>query len=93
MSAQDPAINGYVKSHGESLRVIAGASSGGAYFVVRAGANIKTAKDLEGKKLATPQKGGTQDVALRHYLKANGLNSNDEGGTVSYFADARTRIF
>ena len=79
----NPAINGYVKSRGEALRVIAGASSGGAFFVVRPEANIKTAKDLEGKKIATPQKGGTQDVALRHYLKANGLKSNDEGGTVS----------
>jgi NitT/TauT family transport system substrate-binding protein len=79
----NPAINGYVKSRGEALRVIVGASSGGAFFVVRPEANIKTAKDLDGKKLATPQKGGTQDVALRHYLKANGLKSNDEGGTVS----------
>ena len=78
-----PAINGFVRSHGESLRVIVGASSGGAYFVVRPGANIKTAQDLEGKTLATPQKGGTQDVALRHYLQENGLTSTDEGGTVT----------
>ena len=78
-----PAINGFVKSKGTALKIIAGASSGGALFVVRPEANIKTVADLEGKKIATPQKGGTQDVALRHYLQANNLKSNDEGGTVN----------
>jgi sulfonate transport system substrate-binding protein len=78
----NPAVNGYVKSSGVALRVIAGASSGGALFIVRPGANINSAKDLSGKKLATPQLGGTQDVALRHYLQQNGLNTVDKGGTV-----------
>ncbi len=78
----NPAINGYVKSHGEALRIIAGASSGGAMFVVRSGANIKTAADLAGKKLATPQLGGTQDVALRYYLQQHGLQTTDKGGNV-----------
>src|SRR5213082_960642 len=68
----NPAINGYVKSHGEALRIIAGAASGGALFVVRPGANIKTAADLAGKKIATPQPGGTQDVSLRYYLQQHG---------------------
>ncbi len=78
----NPAVNGYVKSSGSALRVIAGASSGGVLFVVRPGAHINSAKDLSGKKLATPQLGGTQDVALRHYLQQNGLNTVDKGGTV-----------
>ncbi len=77
-----PAINGYVKSHGQALRVIAGASSGGALFIVRPGANIKTAQDLNGKKIADPQLGNTQDVALRYYLQQNGLKPTDKGGTV-----------
>jgi NitT/TauT family transport system substrate-binding protein len=77
-----PAINGYVISHGEALRVIAGAASGGASFVVRPGAHITTAADLAGKKIATPQKGNTQDVALRYYLKQHNLKSTDEGGNV-----------
>ena len=51
----NPAINGFVKSKGEALRIIAGASSGGALFIVRPEANIKTAKDLDGKSLASPQ--------------------------------------
>ncbi|GCE24569.1 sulfate ABC transporter substrate-binding protein [Dictyobacter alpinus] len=78
----NPAINTYVKSHGDALRIIAGASSGGASFIVRPGANIKTASDLKGKKLATPQKGGTQDIALRHYLQENNLKSSEQGGDI-----------
>src|SRR5579884_4451640 len=77
-----PAINGFVKSHGQALRIIAGASSGGVLFVVRPGANIKTAQDLSGKKIADPQLGGTQDVDLRYYLQQNGLKPADKGGTV-----------
>jgi NitT/TauT family transport system substrate-binding protein len=79
----NPAINGFVKSNGEALRIVAGASSGGALFVVRPEANIKAAADLAGKKFATPQLGGTQDVALRHYLQENGLQTADQGGNVT----------
>jgi NitT/TauT family transport system substrate-binding protein len=78
----NPAINGYVKSKGAALRIIAGASSGGALFIVRPEANIHSAKDLSGKKIASPQLGGTQDVALRHYLQQNNLKTLDKGGTV-----------
>ncbi len=78
----NPAINGFVKSKGEALRVIAGAASGGASFVVRSEANITKPADLAGKTLATPQLGNTQDVALRYYLEQNGLQSVDKGGTV-----------
>jgi NitT/TauT family transport system substrate-binding protein len=79
----NPAINGYVKSKGEALRVIAGASSGGALFIVRPEANIKEAKDLAGKKFASPQLGGTQDVALRFYIQEHGLQTADKGGDVT----------
>lgn len=78
----NPAINGYVKSKGKALKIIAGAASGGASFVVRSGAGIASPKDLDGKKLATPQLGGTQDVALRFYLQQHGLRTADKGGTV-----------
>ncbi len=77
-----PAINGYVQSHGTALRIIAGASSGGASFVVQSNENITSAKDLAGKKLADPQLGGTQDVALRYYLQQNNLKTSDKGGNV-----------
>ena len=73
-----PAINGYVKSHGQALRIVAGAASGGASLVVRDG--ITSAADLKGKKIADPQLGGTQDVALRVWLKGQGLKADLHGG-------------
>ncbi len=79
----NPAINGYVKSNGAALRIIAGASSGGALFVVRPEAGITSPADLGGKKLATPQLGGTQDVALRYLVQQAGLQTADNGGTVT----------
>ncbi len=76
-----PAVNGYIKSNG-ALRIIAGATNGGALFVVRPGSGITIgdAQTLKGKKITTPQLGNTQDVALRAYLKANGLSAPKEGG-------------
>jgi NitT/TauT family transport system substrate-binding protein len=68
-----PAINSFVKSSGASIRIIAGAASGGAQLVVRDG--ITSAGDLRGKVLATPQLGGTQDVALRAWLGKQGLKT------------------
>jgi NitT/TauT family transport system substrate-binding protein len=88
----NPAINGYVRSRGEALRIIVGASSGGALFIVRPEANIKAAADLAGKKFATPQRGGTQDVALRHYVQQNGLNTADQGGNVTIVPTANPDI-
>ncbi len=41
---------------------------------------INSPADLKGKKIATPQLGNTQDVALRSWLKQNGLNADQQGG-------------
>jgi NitT/TauT family transport system substrate-binding protein len=78
----NPAINGYVKSHGQALRIIAGAASGGALFVVRSDEHIQSPSDLAHKKFASPQLGGTQDVSLRYYLQQHGLQTVDKGGNV-----------
>jgi len=78
----NPAINGYVKSKGEALRIVAGAASGGAALVVRADSGINSVKDFDGKKIASPQLGNTQDVALRGWLKDNGYRLKEKGGTV-----------
>ena len=78
----NPAINGYVRSNGEALRVISGAASGGASLVVRNDAGINKPQDFHGKRVASPQFGNTQDVALRNWLKKNGLKTNDKGGDV-----------
>ncbi len=78
----NPAINGYVRSNGEALRVVAGAASGGASLIVRNDAGINKPEDFHGKRIASPQFGNTQDVALRNWLKKNGLKTNDKGGDV-----------
>jgi NitT/TauT family transport system substrate-binding protein len=75
----NPAINGYLQSGG-SLKVVAGASSGGAVFVVRNGAGINSDSDFAGKTLASPQLGNTQDVALRKYLQERGYDVRESGG-------------
>lgn len=62
-----PAINAYTKSAG-ALKVVSGAASGGAVLVARADAGIGRLEDLAGKRIGTPQKGGTQDVAARYYI-------------------------
>ncbi len=75
----NPAINGYMASNGQ-IKVIAGVSSGGAVFVVRNDAGIDSVNDLAGKKLASPQLGNTQDVALRTFLHDNGYDVRLIGG-------------
>jgi NitT/TauT family transport system substrate-binding protein len=78
----NPTISGYVRSNGEALRVVAGASSGGAALIVRNDSGIQKPSDFHGKKVASPQLGNTQDVALRSWLKSNGLKTTDKGGDV-----------
>jgi NitT/TauT family transport system substrate-binding protein len=78
----NPAINGYLKSQGEALRIVCGAASGGAGLVVRKDAGISSINDFHGKKIATPQLGNTQDVACRGWLKENGFETTEKGGDV-----------
>src|SRR5271166_5875498 len=61
----NPAINAWQKS-------------GGAAVVVTKG--ITSAGQLKGKTLATPSLGNTQDVALRYWLKQNGITTTSTGG-------------
>jgi NitT/TauT family transport system substrate-binding protein len=74
----NPSINAWAKSHGKAIKIISGAASGGAALIVRP--SIKSVDDLKGKKIATPQLGNTQDVALRYWLKQQGLRTTKEGG-------------
>ena len=73
-----PAINAFLRSDGKAIRIIAGATSGGAQLVVRQG--INTPADLRGKTLASPELGNTQDVALRAWLTRHGLRNSMQGG-------------
>lgn len=74
----NPTVTSFVQSKGEAISVIAGSTSGGAALVVRPG--INSPEDLKGKSIATPQLGNTQDVALRNWLKDEGLTATIEGG-------------
>jgi len=78
----NPAVTGYVNSDGEALRIIAGATSGGAGLVVRPESGITDLAGLDGHRIATPQLGNTQDVALRGCLISLGLAPLEQGGTV-----------
>ena len=74
----NPAVNAFSKSNGEAIRIVSGATSGGAFLVVKP--EIAAAAQLKGRKLATPSIGNTQDVALRFWLKQQGLSSDQAGG-------------
>lgn len=78
----NPSITGYVRSQGEALRIVAGAASGGVSLVVRNDSGIQKPEDFHGKKVASPQWGNTQDIALRAWLQAHGLKTRDKGGDV-----------
>ncbi|MBV8542712.1 MAG: ABC transporter substrate-binding protein [Pseudonocardiales bacterium] len=87
----NPAINAFERSDGKAVRIIAGATSGGAQLVVRQG--INTVQDLRGKTLASPELGNTQDVALRAWLTSHGLRNSVQGGgdvTITPTANADT---
>ncbi|WP_405016858.1 aliphatic sulfonate ABC transporter substrate-binding protein [Kitasatospora sp. NBC_00070] len=79
-----PAINGFTKSNGEALKIISGSASGGVRLVVNPD-KIKSVDDLKGKKIATPQIGNTQDVALLSFLAGKGwkVDPNSGAGDVS----------
>ncbi len=78
----NPSINGYIKSNGKAVKIIAGAASGGAVFVVRDNVGIDSASDFHGKRFVSPQLGNTQDVALRAYIQSKGYELAEKGGTV-----------
>jgi NitT/TauT family transport system substrate-binding protein len=70
-----PAAIAFLRTGGRALRVVAGASSGGAVLVVR---DAQRPEDLAGTRVATPGHGNTQDIALRVWLAEHRLG--DRGG-------------
>ena len=77
-----PVINGYLKSDGEALKILAGAADGGASLVAQKDSGLDSIENFDGKRIAAPQISNTQDVSLRHYLSTNGLQPVEKGGTV-----------
>lgn len=74
----NPTTNAFAQSHGQAVRVVAGATSGGALLVVKP--SITSVEQLRGKRIADPQLGGTQDVALRWFLRTHGFHPDTAGG-------------
>ncbi|MEK5070380.1 ABC transporter substrate-binding protein [Sporosarcina sp. FSL K6-1508] len=81
-----PILNFYVKE--PNYYIISGAVNGGAVLVASKHSTIKGLSDLDGKKVAIPGIGGTQDIMLRKALKDVGLKPTANGGTVEMFATA-----
>ena len=73
----NPSISGYASTRGNLLRIISGSTSNGAQLVVREG--INEVSDFAGKKIASPQLGNTQDVALRSWLASKGFKTSITG--------------
>ncbi len=76
-----PAINGYAKSLGD-VQIIAGVADAGAVLVASKDSGITNVASLNGKRIAIPQFGNTQDLCLRALLKESGLTDTSKGGTV-----------
>ncbi|MBY0122684.1 aliphatic sulfonate ABC transporter substrate-binding protein [Bacillus sp. S/N-304-OC-R1] len=81
-----PLLNFYVKN--PKFHIISGAVNGGAVLVANEGSGIEKLEDLDGKRVAIPVIGSTQDVMLRKALKDVNLNATTNGGTVELFAAA-----
>jgi NitT/TauT family transport system substrate-binding protein len=77
-----PAINGFLKSENHNVKILSGAASGGVSFIVHPNSKINSVADFEGKRIAAPQIGNTQDISLRNYLSENGLKPAEKGGSV-----------
>jgi len=77
-----PAINGFLKSENHNVKILSGAASGGASFIVHPDSKINSVADFGGKRIAAPQIGNTQDISLRNYLSENGLKPAEKGGSV-----------
>jgi NitT/TauT family transport system substrate-binding protein len=74
----NPAINAWQKSNGTAIKIVSGAATGGASVVVKP--SITSAAQLKGQSIATPSLGNTQDVAVRYWLKQQGLATSATGG-------------
>lgn len=88
-----PTINGFIQSEKNDLKILAGAASGGASFIVHPNSKINSINDISGKRIAAPPIGNTQDVSLRTYLSENNLKPIEKGGTVVVLNTANPEIF
>ncbi len=87
----NPAINGFVQTDGELLRIVAGTTSGGAALVTRP--SISSVEQLSGRKVATPQLGNTQDVAAKAFFQDKGVDvdvvNQENAQTLALFKEGK----
>ena len=76
-TASEAAISG--RAGGAPIYVVAGFAKGGARLVARPDANVKTVKDLKGKKVGVTR-GGIQEVLMMAELQKAGLSSDSAPG-------------
>ncbi len=76
-TASEAAISG--RASGAPIYVVAGFAKGGARLVARPELNIKTVKDLKGKKVGVTR-GAIQEVLLMAELQKHGLTSDSAPG-------------
>ena len=88
-----PVINGYLKSNGNALKILACAADGGASLIAQKESGLEDIENFDGKRIAAPQISNTQDVSLRHYLSANELTPVEKGGTVYVLNIANPDIY
>lgn len=81
-----PVINYFVKD--PKYHIVSGAVNGGAVLVADDEGGIDELADLDGKRIAIPVIGSTQDVMLRKALKDVDLKAKANGGSVELFAAA-----
>jgi len=77
-----PIVNGFLKSNGNDLKILAGAANGGASFIIQKDSGLDSIENFQGKRIASPQISNTQDVSLRHYLSIHDLKPVEKGGSV-----------
>lgn len=81
-----PLLNFYIQN--PEFHLISGAVNGGAVLVATQDSGIAELADLDGKRVAIPVIGSTQDVMLRKALQDVNLTTTDNGGTVELYAAA-----
>jgi NitT/TauT family transport system substrate-binding protein len=79
----NPLLNGFIRSRGSEMRLLAGALRGGAALVVPVQSTLSNPADFRGKRIGTPALGNTQDVAARVWLMGGGLKITQTGGDAS----------
>lgn len=81
-----PLLNFYIQN--PEFHIISGAVNGGAVLVTAKDSGITELADLDGKRVAIPVIGSTQDVMLRKALQEVNLSTTDSGGTVELYTAA-----